>query len=152
MRAGGDAVVAFQEPPPQQRASLDGGEPGLIKAQHHGKHGDPAAVARDLLGRRALVAAAALSGRTVSGLSQLSDVLADASDAASDDVEAAEQQEQQEGSRLSQHGTPASPPQPLPPSAQQPGSSVGTGAGGPASLTRLARQHAADAHGSDDIV
>lgn len=140
--------MAFQDAAPKQRASLDS-EPGLIKAQHcsqPGGHEDPATCARDLLGRRAMVAAAALSGRTVSGLS---DMLADASDAASDDLEGCEQptqqqQQQHEGSSWSRtHGSAAllqAPP---------PSGSLGPCIGSPAFLTRLARQHA---QGSDDNV
>lgn len=105
----GDAEVAFQDAAapckasiPAHRSSEEGsGQAGLIKAQPHAYSSEPAAYAQGLLSRRALVAAAALSGRTHSGISDMS---YDASDIAAADEEAAERQAaEQPGDGLGRH-------------------------------------------------
>lgn len=162
-------MVAYKEQALPPRASMDGSQGGLIKA-HMFVHtsADPTAYAQDMLSRRALVAAAALSGRTTSGIS---DVLADASEAAAELAEAGEapgserqQQRQQQhwhqrdgGSSqapcehsLSRQSSLAASVEPLLAGQQPSSSSSGDRAGGSSfPLTRLARHHAAEAAGGD---
>ncbi|KAL4857910.1 hypothetical protein ACK3TF_001887 [Chlorella vulgaris] len=101
----GDAEVAFQDAAapckatiPAHRSSEEGsGQAGLIKAQPHAYSSERAAYAQGLLSRRALVAAAALSGRTHSGISDMS---YDASDIAADEEAAGRQAAEQPGDGL----------------------------------------------------